>query len=60
MTLHTAVSVKQFVAKHGIPELKHTSYSPDLSQSDFLFISKIKSTLKGRSLEDREDIKKEK
>jgi hypothetical protein len=28
------------VAKQGIPELKHSQYSPDLSPPDFLLISK--------------------
>jgi hypothetical protein len=52
---HTAVSIKQFWANQGIPELNHTTYSPDLSPSDFLLFPKIKSTLKARGFEDTED-----
>jgi hypothetical protein len=33
---HTAVSVRQFLAKQGIPELNHPPYSPDLSPPLFL------------------------
>jgi hypothetical protein len=36
---HTAVSIKQFLAKHGIPELNHPPYSPDLSPLGFYFNS---------------------
>jgi hypothetical protein len=53
---HTAISIKQFLAKHGIPELNHPPYSPDLSPPDFFLFPKIKSTLKGRRFEDKESI----
>jgi hypothetical protein len=43
---HTAVSIKQFLANQGIPELNHPRYCPDLSPPDFFFFPKIKSTLK--------------
>jgi transposase len=55
--LHTAVSIKQFLAKLGIPELNHPSYSPDLSPPDFFLFPKMKSTLKWRRFEDTENIK---
>jgi histone-lysine N-methyltransferase SETMAR len=55
---HTAVSIKQFLAKLGIPELNPPPNSPDLSPPDFFFFPKIKSTLKGRRFEDTEDIKR--
>jgi hypothetical protein len=47
----TAVSIKQFLAIQGIPELNHPQHTPDLSPPDFLLFPQIKSTLKGRSLE---------
>jgi histone-lysine N-methyltransferase SETMAR len=58
MRPHTAVSLKQFLAKKGIPELNHPPYSPDLSPPDFFLFPQIKSTLKGRRFEDTEDIKR--
>jgi hypothetical protein len=33
---HTAISIEQFLAKHGIPELNHPPYSPDLSPPAFI------------------------
>jgi hypothetical protein len=49
---HTAVSIKQFLAKQGIPKLKHPPYSPHLSPPGFLLFPEIKSTVKGRRFED--------
>jgi hypothetical protein len=47
------------LAKHGIPELNHAPpYSPDLFPPDFFLFPEIKSTLKGRRIEDTEDIKR--
>jgi histone-lysine N-methyltransferase SETMAR len=57
-TPHTAVSVQQFLAKQGIPELTDPPYSPDLSPPDFFLFPQIKSTPKGRRLEDTKDIKR--
>jgi hypothetical protein len=54
---HTAVSVEQFLAKQGIPELNQPPYFPDLSPPDFFLFPKIKSMLKRRKFEDRESIK---
>jgi transposase len=56
--LHTAVLIKQFFAKHGIPKLKSPPYFPDLSPPDVFLSPKIKSTLKGRRVEDTADIKR--
>jgi hypothetical protein len=54
--------LKQFLAKHGIPELKPPppppQYSPDLSPSDFFLLPKIKSMMKERRFEDMEDIER--
>jgi hypothetical protein len=47
---HTAVSIRQFLAKQGIPEFHQTP--------DFFLFPKIKSMLKGRRFEDTEDIKR--
>jgi transposase len=57
---HTAISVKQFLAKQGISELNYRPppYSPDLSPPDISLFLKIKSTLKVRIFEDTEDIKR--
>jgi hypothetical protein len=44
---HTAVSIKQFLAKQGIPKLKHPPCSPDLSPPGYFLFPKIKSMLKG-------------
>jgi hypothetical protein len=53
----TAVSIKQCLAKQGIPELNHP-HIPDSSPPDFFLFPKIKSTLKGRRFEDTEHIKR--
>jgi histone-lysine N-methyltransferase SETMAR len=55
---HITVSTKQVLAKQGIPELNHSAYSPDLSPPDFFLFPKIKFTLKGRRIEDKENIKR--
>jgi histone-lysine N-methyltransferase SETMAR len=53
---HTAVSIKQFLAKQWIPEINQPPYSPDLSPADFFLFPQIKSALKGRRFQDT-DIK---
>jgi transposase len=57
---HTAVSIKQFLAKQGIPEVNRPSppYAPDSSPPEFFLFPKIKSTLKGKRFKDTEDIKR--
>jgi hypothetical protein len=55
---HTAVSIKQVLAKQGIPELNPPPYSSHLSPPGFFLFPKIKSTLKWRGFEDTEDIKR--
>jgi hypothetical protein len=49
-----AVSIKQFLAKQGIPVLNHSLYSPDLSPPAFFLFLKIKFALKGRRFEGTE------
>jgi hypothetical protein len=58
MRPHTAVSIKQFLAKQRIPELNDPPYSSDLYPPDFCLVPKIRSTLKGRRFEDTADIKR--
>jgi transposase len=57
-TAHKMLSVKQFLAKKSITEMEHPPYSPDLVPNDFWFFPKIKSALKGRRLQNTENIKK--
>jgi hypothetical protein len=54
---HTAVLIKQFLAKQGIPELNYHPHSPDLSPPGFFLFPKIKSTLKGEDLKIRKTLK---
>jgi hypothetical protein len=48
---HTALSVKQFLEKQGIPELNLPLYSSDLSPPDLFLFPKFKSTLFPPSVE---------
>jgi transposase len=52
---HTAVSIRQSLAKTRDSRNKSPSYSPDLSPAHLF--PKIKSTLKGRRFQDMDDIK---
>jgi transposase len=54
---HKAISVKQFLAEKSITEIEHPPYCPDLAPADFWLFPEIKSTLKGRTFQDTEDIK---
>jgi histone-lysine N-methyltransferase SETMAR len=49
--------VKTFLAKHGVVEISHPPYSPDLAPADFFF-PMTKTTFKGKRFQDVEDIKK--
>ena len=44
---HTALSIREFLAKKNIPVLPHPPYSPDLAPCDFYLFPKWKSKLKG-------------
>ena len=55
---HTALSVREFVAKKNIPVLHHPPYSPDLAPCDFCLFSKFKSKLKGHRFGTIEQIQK--
>jgi len=45
---HSAVTTNEFLAKHNIPSLPHTLYSPDLAPCDFFLFPQLKKTMKGR------------
>jgi hypothetical protein len=36
---HSALVVKTFLAKHGVVEMRHPPYSPDLAPADFFSLS---------------------
>ena len=44
---HTALWIREFLAKKNIPVLPHPRYSPDLAPCDFCLFPKLKSKLKG-------------
>jgi hypothetical protein len=48
---HTALSIREFLAKKNIPTLPHPPYSQDLSRCDFYLFPKLKSKLKGHHFE---------
>ena len=54
---HASHLIQNFLAKHGIEQVQHPPYSPDLSPPDFFLFPKLKSHLKGRRFDDVEDIK---
>jgi histone-lysine N-methyltransferase SETMAR len=45
---HTALSVRQFLAKSNMVLLPHPPYSPDLAPCDFSLLPWMKKTLKGK------------
>jgi len=49
--------VREFLATKQITELEHPAYSPDLAPSDFSLFPKIKKILKGRHVDDIDDIR---
>jgi hypothetical protein len=57
---HKELSVKQFLAKKSITEMKYPSFFPDLAQNDLWLFTEIKSSLKERRFQDIEDIQKKK
>ena len=54
---HTALSVREFLAKKNIPVLPHPSYSPDLAPCDFYLFPKVELKLKGHHFGTIENIK---
>jgi hypothetical protein len=55
---HSALVVKIFLAKHGVVEIRHPPYSPDLTPADLFLFPTVKTALKGKRFQDVEDIKK--
>ena len=55
---HTALSIREFLAKKNIPVLPHPPYSPNLAPCDFYLFSKLKSKLKGHHFGMMENIQK--
>ena len=55
---HTALSIREFLAKRNIPVLQHPPYSPDLVLYDFFLFPKLKSKLKGHHFGKMENIQK--
>jgi transposase len=45
---HTALSIREFLAKHPIPAIPQPPYSPDHSPPDFFLFPTLKIALKGR------------
>ena len=54
---HTALSVREFLATKQITVLEQPAYSRDLAPNDFFLFPKIKEILKGRHLDDIDDIR---
>ena len=48
--VHTAASVKNWLAARGVQMLEHPPYSPDLAPADFFLFPKLKKELAGRHL----------
>jgi histone-lysine N-methyltransferase SETMAR len=57
---HKALSVKEFLSQKCIIEMEHPPSSPNLALIDFELFPELKSSLKGRRLQDIEDIQKKK
>jgi histone-lysine N-methyltransferase SETMAR len=45
---HSAPVVKTFLVKHGVVEINHPSYSPDLAPADFFLFPTVGTALKER------------
>jgi hypothetical protein len=52
---HSTLAVKIFLAKHGVVEIIHSPYSPDLPPADFFLLPKVKTALKEKRFQDVED-----
>ena len=53
---HTALSVTEFLTSKGIPVVRQSPYSPDLSPCDFFLFPELKNVLKGRHFRTLENI----
>jgi hypothetical protein len=50
--------VKTFLVKHGVVEISHPSYSPDLAPMDFFLFPTVITALKGKRFQGVKHIKK--
>jgi len=57
-TAHTALSIREFMAKKNIPVLPQPPYSPDLAPCGFYLFPKLKLKLKGHHFGTMENIQK--
>jgi len=55
---HTALSIREFLAKKNIPDLPHPPYSPDPAPCLFYLSCKLKLKLKGHHFRTMENIQK--
>ena len=55
---HTALSIREFLAKKNIPVPPHPPYSPDLAPCNFYYFPTVKLKLKGHHFGMMENIKK--
>ena len=53
---HSAHVIQDFLAKNGMPLVRQAPYSPDLAPWDFWLFPTLKTTLKGKRFQSREDI----
>jgi histone-lysine N-methyltransferase SETMAR len=58
--VHTALSVREFLAYKQITVLEHPPYSLDLAPSGFFLFTKRKEILKGSHFDDIDDIRSNK
>jgi len=48
--------IRSYLAKHQTSFVSHPPYSPDLAPADFFLFPKLKTTLKGRRFQTKEEI----
>lgn len=53
---HTSLLVSEYLAKNSMAVLPQPPYSPDLAPCDFFLFPKLKSELKGKKFDTREEI----
>ena len=56
--VHSALSIRQFLAERNVPTLEKPPYSPDLAPCDFFRFPKLKGVIKGTRFPDVEAIKR--
>ena len=54
---HTAMVVRQFLAKHNTNIIPQAPYSPDMAPCDFFLFNRLKNPLRGRYFETTDIIK---